>query len=436
MYKATYKLKSDTMFQEERMTSPGHLLIVDNDLERANRLCAVLTEDGYTCETVATGREALDLLASYSPTLMILGCPLADMPVTDLMATLKEWNIVVPFAITCATENTSEAVQLMKLGARDYLITDQFFPGSCVAAIQRIVNELAIEERLRQAETALRESEERLRATIASLDDLLFVLDRNGILIDFYHPEHVTVFSPRHRYLGHPYWAIGLPADAVRQLAKAIAELKESGKTQTFDYQLDKTDGLQWYSAKASVRRDAFGRFDGITIVSRNITERKQNEEKLFYLSTRDTLTGAFNRAYFEEELERLGKSRHLPVSIVMGDLCDLKRINDTKGYAAGDALLKLAAKGMMEAFRAEDVVARVGDDEFAVILPDTDEEAVQKSLARAKEYIATFRATMKEPLLNFSFGWATASTGSALPATLKKADKRLHQDKKAPPTA
>ena len=65
MYKATYKLKSDTMFQEERMTSPGHLLIVDNDLERANRLCAVLTEDGYTCETVATGREALDLLASY-----------------------------------------------------------------------------------------------------------------------------------------------------------------------------------------------------------------------------------------------------------------------------------------------------------------------------------------------------------------------------------
>jgi diguanylate cyclase (GGDEF)-like protein len=436
MYKATFKLKSDPMFEEERMSSPVHVLVVGTETEQSGQICAMLTSNGYTCEQVATGREALDLLASYTPTLMLLHCSLADMTVADLLTTLKEWDLVMPFAIICGSENTSEAVQMMKLGARDYLVTDQFFPGSCVPAIQRIVNELAIEERLRQAESALRESEERLRATIASLDDLLFVLDRNGILIDFYHPEHVTIFNPRHRFLGHPYWAIGLPADAVRLLAKAIAELKENGKTQTFDYHLDKTGGVQWYSAKASVRRDAFGRFDGITIVSRNITERKKSEEKLFYLSTRDTLTGAFNRAYFEEELERLGKSRHLPVSIVMSDLVNLKRINDTQGYAAGDALLKLAAKGLMEAFRAEDVVARVGDDEFAVILPDTDEDAVQKSLERAKEHIVSFRETMKEPLLNLSFGWATASTGAALPATLKKADKRLHQDKKSPPAA
>ena len=75
----------------------------------------------------------------------------------------------------------------------------------------------------------------------------------------------------------------------------------------------------------------------GITGIARNITERKQNEEKLRFMSTHDTLTGLYNRMYFDEELARLERGRLYPVSIISTDADGLKEVNDREGHAAGD---------------------------------------------------------------------------------------------------
>lgn len=92
-----------------------------------------------------------------------------------------------------------------------------------------------------------------------------------------------------------------------------------------------------------------------------DITEHRQYEEKLHYLNTHDALTGLFNRSFFDAELERLTESRRYPISVIITDVDGLKEINDTYGHAAGDQIIKLAAKVLRHAVRPEDVVARIG---------------------------------------------------------------------------
>jgi len=120
--------------------------------------------------------------------------------------------------------------------------------------------------------------------------------------------------------------------------------------------------------------------------IARDITERKKVENKVRYFSFHDKLTGLYNRSYFEEELKRLDTRRQLPLSIIMGDLDGLKLINDAFGHMEGDKLLVKASSILMECFREEDIVARWGGDEFAILLPKTSSFTAHELIKRIKK--------------------------------------------------
>jgi diguanylate cyclase (GGDEF)-like protein/PAS domain S-box-containing protein len=178
----------------------------------------------------------------------------------------------------------------------------------------------------------------------------------------------------------------------------------------------------------ATIRGDA-GHEVGVVLVFRDITERKQADEKLHYLSRHDVLTGLYNRAYFEEELARLERGRDFPVSVIIGDIDRFKVTNDVYGHAAGDKVLWDAAQVIKDAFRAEDLVTRIGGDEFAILLPNTDASAATQAVLRIQESIAAYNAAHKSCPLAISFGAATAETGPLL-ETLKEADTRMYREK------
>ncbi|MBU1661049.1 MAG: diguanylate cyclase [Chloroflexi bacterium] len=161
-----------------------------------------------------------------------------------------------------------------------------------------------------------------------------------------------------------------------------------------------------------------------------DITHQKQAEKKLVYLSTHDALTGLYNRAFFDEEMARLERGRKFPISIVMADLDDLKVTNDREGHATGDELLRQTAKALLASFRAEDVIARIGGDEFAVLLPDIDTAAAKKAIQRIKDNIQIQNATRPGSPLSLSLGASTAEEGGSLADALKQADTNMYRDK------
>ncbi len=161
-----------------------------------------------------------------------------------------------------------------------------------------------------------------------------------------------------------------------------------------------------------------------------DITDQKQTKKKLVYLSTHDALTGLYNRAFFDEEMARLERGRKFPISIVMADLDDLKATNDREGHATGDELLRQTAKTLLASFRAEDVVARIGGDEFAVLLPDIDTAAAKRAIQRIKDNIHIQNATRSGAPLSLSLGASTAEEGGSLTDALEQADKNMYRDK------
>ena len=159
--------------------------------------------------------------------------------------------------------------------------------------------------------------------------------------------------------------------------------------------------------------------------------ERKSSEEKIKHLSFHDSLTGLYNRAYFEEELERCNFPRYYPLSIVMLDVNGLKVINDTFGHQEGDIFLKHLSQILTSLSRQGDILARIGGDEFAILLPSTTSEEAHSFCERIKKVCQQDKIEPTYLRLNVSLGHATQEGEyKNINSLFKEADRNMYQDK------
>jgi len=173
-----------------------------------------------------------------------------------------------------------------------------------------------------------------------------------------------------------------------------------------------------------------------LDILTKRLTELLRShyrETQLQYLSTHDALTGLYNRAYFEEELRRLENSDSFPVSLVLCDLDDLKLVNDALGHERGDEILRRAARAIAGAVGTEGVVARIGGDEFVIVLPRTDRKAAEEVARRVLEAVEEDNVRHPDLPFRLSVGTATAEEPSrALRDLCREADGTMYRDKLA----
>ena len=169
-----------------------------------------------------------------------------------------------------------------------------------------------------------------------------------------------------------------------------------------------------------------------VQVALTDITARKKAEAYLEFLGTHDVLTKLYNRSFYVDELNRLERKGPFPVTIIMIDLNGLKAANDQWGHAAGDALLRRVGEVLNAAVDKPCHAARIGGDEFAVLLPGVDERdgaAMMENIQKLVEvnnqfYSGTARCSL-------SMGAATSQAGERLEDVVKRADLRMFEAKR-----
>ena len=195
--------------------------------------------------------------------------------------------------------------------------------------------------------------------------------------------------------------------DSWKKLSDSIDQTKSMGVPYELELESVHSDGTKgWIWTRGEGEEDASGQIVTLWGAAQDITARKISEEKLLYLSTHDHLTGLYNRRYYERMLVDLDKKENLPLSIIMFDVNGLKLVNDSFGHDLGDVLLNKAAETIKKACREDDIIARIGGDEFVLMLPNTSATDTLKIANHIKAL--TSKEIVANIELSISFGYDT----------------------------
>jgi len=279
-------------------------------------------------------------------------------------------------------------------------------------------------ERYRAIEK-LRESEQHNRSVVELIPDIVLRVSRDGTHLDVIGSPEQKMYLPEEQMVGKNIVDI-FPENRAVDMMDAITTSLETGEVQTLEHTLSLPGGDRWFEARCVPATE-----DEVLALIRDITTRKKLEQDLFYLSFHDELTGLYNRAYAEQQMEAAVAEEKLPLSIIMADLNGLKFVNDSLGHGQGDKLLQEAAEAIRQSCREKDLVARWGGDEFLVMLPNTPENQA----ARIQERIAE-TAHMQEIeetglLLSVALGCATrTSKAQKMSEVIKEAEGHMYREK------
>ncbi len=354
----------------------------------------------------------------------MIGKPLASFVyVEDLPEFSKYWRALLSGEVAAhefRILNKGGSIRHVRMSGRRILNGDQ------TAGITGILIDMT--ER-KWAEVLLKRAEEKYRSIFENAVEGIFQSTLEG---------HFIVTNPAcARILGYsspeelitqnanPEWRYFVDPERYREFQK---QLEENGIAQRFEAEVYGKDGKRiWISLNALAIRDEGILFYEGTL--EDITERKWAEDQIRYLSFHDKLTGLYNRPYFDEEVKRLDTERQLPISLIMGDVNGLKLVNDAFGHQEGDKLLARIAAILKESCRKEDVIARVGGDEFAIFLPRTNYRITKEIVDRIRAGCS--QASCDPIQLSIALGAVTKEDSKEnIQEVFREAEERMYRNK------
>ena len=168
-----------------------------------------------------------------------------------------------------------------------------------------------------------------------------------------------------------------------------------------------------------------------VQIALTDITARKKAEAYLEYLGKHEVLTKLFNRSFYVDELNRLERIGPYPVTVIIADMNGLKTVNDELGHAAGDAMLRRAGEVLNELVKKPNHACRIGGDEFAILMPGTDEGEAAVLIDNIEKLVTINNQFYSGSTLSFAVGASTARSGERLEEAVKRADLQMYERKR-----
>jgi diguanylate cyclase (GGDEF)-like protein len=259
---------------------------------------------------------------------------------------------------------------------------------------------------------------------VQNMSDALFVLDARRRVVD-YNPAAERLL----RISGQS--AMGASCDTLVGMHPELAKICQAQEQDHFEIIFGDGPDSRHYEALVSRLDGMPGRPSGRILLLHDVTERKQAETALSYAAQHDPLTGVYNRAFFDAELRRLEDSQAHPIAAVVLDLDGLKATNEAAGRRAGDKMLCVLGDILRASFRRGDLIARVGGDEFAILMPRTDKPGAEEVCRRLEANVESHNASRTEPKLEISFGVeATSDQSRSLERVMMEAGANMYRQK------
>lgn len=314
------------------------------------------------------------------------------------------------------------------------IVTTQMFGIMLIFLMNAIFSGLENQTKLiNKSKELLTASESKHKAMVTNISDIILVIDENG---------QITYVSPNmeHKYgwimradNDKPIWERVHPEERNRIMQEFKSILKKERLVRTIETKYFDRHGEIKHIELTAVNLMKDTNINGILINYHDITERKIWEEEILYINYYDSLTGLYNRTFFEKEKGRFEAADELPVSIIIGDINGLKMINDSLGHTEGDKLLVAIAKILRSCCRKDDIIARIGGDEFVILLPETSietaDEIIKNINAACEEY--NKNASSETYYTNISLGSATKTNmEESLDNILRIAEDNMYRRK------
>lgn len=292
-------------------TGPVRILYMEDDAGMARLMQKRLTSLGYQVSIASDGQKGLEMYAAGEYDLLAIDY---NLPVYDGMQVLKRLATegpLPPCIIITGTGSESLAVEALKIGARDYLVKDldASYLDLLPTVIERALQQYRLEKEKIAADKALRLAHEHLQATMDALPDLLFEVDRSGVIHNFHAPHLELLYAPPEQFLGKPMGQV-LPEDAMSVIQTAIAQ-SVNGPQHGVVYFLTLPDGLHWFELSVAAKGDPYAKDAHFLLLVRDITDRKRAQEaehaqRILAEALRDTAAALNSTLDLEQVLDAI----------------------------------------------------------------------------------------------------------------------------------
>lgn len=365
------------------------VLVVEDDTDIAVLTQRIL-QAAYTVDTAPTGKQGLEKYTNNHYDIVLLDVQLPEMSGPQVLEQIMRINPDQAVVIMTAHGGTDLAEQLMIQGAVDFVTkpfkAEQLRKVISIAAHRE--NYLVSNEQFEEKVLAIKRGEEQFSLLTQShqrllehISTVIMELDLEGQIVFTNQAwERLSGYSIEESVGKHLHSFAHDETEQYRTLVTQHIDTIVNTDTSSTELECQlavKSLPACWVSvAFDSIQKN--GETVGITASIDNINDRKTAEIELAYLATHDTLTDLFNRHYFDEQLHVLYESsvfQHEVHALLYLDLDHFKVINDTQGHHQGDAVLKEVASHLKGFQRKDDIICRIGGDEFGILLPNTSSE-------------------------------------------------------------